>query len=101
MIYGRVFLNPPDVGQLTPRLRYKIRWPDTDGSGRAIFRCSFSVEGGGRGGGGRSIYGEEEFATEGGGPIPRLKIFSARLGRRGIFQASMESRPSGQRFSIF
>lgn len=50
MIYGRVFLNPPDVGQLTPRLRYKIRWPDTDGSGRAIFRCSFSVEGGGRGG---------------------------------------------------
>lgn len=72
---------------------------------RWVGSCDFSVfilgRRGREGGGGRSIYGEEEFATEGGGPIPRLKIFSARLGRRGIFQASMESRPSGQRFSIF
>lgn len=44
----------------------------------------------------------EEFAAEGGEPIPRLKIFSARLIAAGFFEhRASESRPSGQRFSIF
>lgn len=82
---------------------YVIKYDGRTPMGRVVrfFGVHSRSKGEGGGGGGRSIYGEEEFATEGGGPIPRLKIFSARLGRRGIFQASMESRPSGQRFSIF
>lgn len=66
------------------------RWTPNGSYDFSVDPCSFSV-GRGRGGKerGRAIdlrRRMEEFAAEGGEPIPRLKIFSARLIAAGFFE---------------